>query len=144
MNSRLQRQSFPAELGEFWEEGFRTPTIWSSRSQSKLLAQFKAILIVSATPFQGTLQRVIYFSHDKMKWGLCFSISYRLHFPTKTFKLFLHVSSITAGSSRDFSWCSHILPMESSAKQTILPPRLLTLPDNDPALSLMTAVFQDI
>lgn len=92
MNSRLQRQSFPAELGKFFEEAFMALLICSSRAQGKLLAQYKAIQIVPAMSFQGTPQKVIYFSHKKIKCDLCFFISYWLHFPTKTFKLFLHIS----------------------------------------------------
>lgn len=126
---------------------FRTLIICSSKSQRKLLAQFKGILIVPVLSSQGTLQRAIYFSHKKMKWGLCFFVSYQLRFPTKTFQLFLHASPTTAWSSKDFpdaitySQCSY---SQNSAKQTILPPGLLTLPDNDSAVSPMIAVFQHI
>ena len=91
------------ELGEYWEEGFRTLIICTSRSQRKFLAQFKAILIVFPVSFQGTLfQDLLCLSDDKMKWFLCFSISSQLHFSITTFKLILHDSSITTRSSRDF------------------------------------------
>lgn len=45
------------ELGEYWEERFRTLIICTSGSQRKFLAQFKAILIVFAIFFQGTLTK---------------------------------------------------------------------------------------
>lgn len=45
------------ELGKYREEVFRTLIVCTSRSQRKFLAQFKAILIVFAVSFQGTLPR---------------------------------------------------------------------------------------
>lgn len=47
------------ELGEYWEERFRTLIICTSGSLRKFLALFKAILIVFAI-FQGTLPKIYF------------------------------------------------------------------------------------